>query len=130
MTDIVTATSNTDAPAVADAARNGVVDPAPIVGIKLDADTAKAIGDHIAEAINSPLGQNIESEVISGLPKKARGFIYAGVGALGTAASSIVAFAVANPGVLPEWLTVTASIVAAPSIAVTGSTAFANLGKK
>jgi hypothetical protein len=130
MTDTTPATSNTDAAAVADAARAGVTDPAPIVGIKLDDETAAAIGKTVADAISSPQGQAIESELVAGLPKKARGWIYAGVGALGTAASSVAAYGLTNPGVLPEWLTITAAIVAAPSNAVVGSSALANLGKK
>jgi hypothetical protein len=101
--------------------------------LKLDADTAQAIGKALADEINSPQGQAVETQIandLSGLPKWARGTIYAGLGALGTASTSILGFALANPGVMPEWLVVTAAIVAAPSNAIVGSSAFANLGKK
>jgi hypothetical protein len=95
--------------------------------------TVKLVPDivpKIADVISSPEGQAVEAEIISGLPKWARGTIYAGLGAVGTAATSILGFALTNPGVMPEWLVVTAAVVAAPSNAVVGSSAFANLGKK
>jgi len=134
MTDTSLPTSNQDPTAIAAAKadpNNGITeDPGTPVGIKIDPASAQEIGQHIAAALSTPEAQAVESELVAGLPKKARGWIYAGVGALGTAASSVAAYGLTNPGVLPEWLTITAAIVAAPSNAVVGSSALANLGKK
>jgi len=134
MTDTTLPTSNQDPAAVAatiaDPTNGVTTTPGTPVGIKLDSASAQAIGQHVADAINSTTGQTVEADIVSGIPKKARGVIYAGVGALGTAASSILGFAATNPGLVPNWLLLTAALVAAPAGAVVGSSAFANLGKK
>lgn len=127
-------TSNQDPAAVAAAIAdptNGITkEPATPVGIKIDPTSAQEIGQHIADAINSVQGQALEADLTSGIPKKARGVVYGGIGALGTVASSILGFATLNPGVLPEWVIVTAGLIAAPCAAIVGTTGIANLGKK
>jgi len=128
--DLPTSNQHPDAVAAAKDATGVSADPGVPAGIKLDPASAQEIGQHIADAISSPVGQDVESAAIAGLPKWARGTIYAGLGAVGTAGTSLLGFALANPGVLPEWLVVVAAVVAAPSNAIVGSSAFANLGKK
>ncbi|NNC10705.1 hypothetical protein HII28_02230 [Planctomonas sp. JC2975] len=129
--------SNQDPAAVAAAIAdpdNGITkEPATPVGIKIDPTSAQEIGQHIADAINSTAGQTIEGEIVdslSGAPKWLRGTIYGGIGAIGTLGGSILGYAATNPGILPGWLVVTAGILTAPSVALVGSTGFANLGKK
>jgi len=127
-------TSNQDQAAI-DAAiadpSNGITKPPTTPpGIKIDSSSAQEIAQHLADAIQAPQAQGLEADIISGIPKKARGFVYAGLGGLGTIVSSVLAFNVANPYVLPEWATVASTVLAAPLAAIVGSTAFANLGKK
>jgi hypothetical protein len=99
-----------------------------------DSSVAKSIPDDLAAAITagiqSPAGQSIEADVISGLPKWARGTIYAGIGAASTAAGSILGFALQYPGAVPGWLVATATVAAGPLSAIVASSAFSNLGKK
>lgn len=102
--------------------------------VAVDSSVATSIPDSLAKAISDGIssteGQSIEAEIISGLPKWARGTVYAGIGALSTAAGSILGFAVQYPGVIPAWLVATATVAAAPLGAIVASTAFASLGKK
>lgn len=84
----------------------------------------------VAAALATPEVQAIESDVLSGLPKKVRGGIYSIGGGLGAIASGTVSYALVNPGVFPEWAVALASIAAPILIAFTGGTAWASLGKK
>lgn len=137
MTDITLPTSNQDPAAIASAISdptNGLTqEPGVPVGIKIDPASAKEIGQHLADAINSTGGQQVEGAIVdslSGAPKWLRGGIYGVIGAIGTLGGSVLSYAALNVGVLPGWLVVTAGILTAPSIALVGSTGFANLGKK
>jgi len=130
----MTDTTNTENADVANPNHAAPVVPAesvaPFPGVKIDPASLEALAQTVAAATQTPEGQTLEADVIAGIPKKARGFVYAGLGGLGTLVSSLLAFNVANPGVLPEWATVASTVLAAPLAAVVGSTAFANLGKK
>jgi hypothetical protein len=125
----------TDTPSIVEA--TGLEAPATVDSIIDGTSTstvAKSIPADVAAAITagiqSPEGQGIEAEVISGLPKWARGTIYAGIGAASTAAGSILGFALQYPGVVPGWLVATATVAAGPLSAIVASSAFSNLGKK
>jgi hypothetical protein len=84
----------------------------------------------VAAVVASPEGQAVEAAVTGGLPRVARGLVYSVGGGLAAIGSSLVSYDLANPGVLPGWLSTTGAILAPILAAFTGGTAWANLGKK
>lgn len=84
----------------------------------------------VAAVVASPEGQVVEDAALGGLPKVARGIVYSVGGGLAAVGSSLVSYGLANPGVLPGWLSATGAILAPILAAFTGGTAWANLGKK
>jgi hypothetical protein len=92
--------------------------------------SAGVIAQDVAAAVSTPQGQKLEDDLTSGLPRVARGIVYSVGGGLAAVGSSLVSYDLANPGVMPHWLSAAGAILSPILAAFTGGTAWANLGKK
>jgi len=102
----------------------------PFPGVKIDEASLEAFAQKIAATLSTDQAQSTESQVLGGLPAKARGLIYSVGGGVAATGAALVSWDAANPGVLPQWLTAVAGIASPILAALTGGVAWANLSKK